>query len=242
MVTRANVIAAIKKISSPAAIAASILISVLAIYFAYDGTKSSNKIAMQALDTARQANEIALGRIREPAILQFSYDDERKFHFNFTSANELEREESSFIYLTNDGKKAVEGAAFEVIGMESFTYNLDTNTIHVGNLPYTNFTLTFNSAVQPNGAIRIDVRKFLLQYLNMLGNNISDKNATYKTIVNVVVVPRALGESIAVGAPTKSSPRDRHLFTIVFKANVVESDSAKKILEESYVSHRIYSP
>lgn len=238
---RANIVTAVKNFASPAAISVSILISVLAIYFAYDGTKSSNAIAMQALETARQANEIALGRIREPSILQFSDDDERKFHFNFTSAAELEREENSFIYFTNDGKKPVEGAVFDVIGIDSLTYSLDAPSIRVENLPSTNLTVTFNSAVQPAGAVRLDVRKFLLQYLKMLADKVPDKNSTYNTVVNVVIVPRALGESIAVGAPTKSSPRDRKLLTIIFKANVIDSDIAKKILSDPYVPHRIYS-
>lgn len=228
--------------AAPMGAVLSIFISVAAVYYAYDGTRASNDIAMQALKTARQANEISLGKIREPSILQFSYDSEKKFHFNFTSASDLEYELKLYIDLTNDGNKVVEGAAFEVVGIDSLTYSVDDPSIRLKNLPSTNLTVTFNSAVQPEGAVRLDIRKLVLQYLRKLELQDYDKNAIYSAAVNVVTTARGLGEPIAVGAPTKSSPRDRQLLTIFFKPSVIDSDIAKKILSDPYSPHRVFSP
>ena len=49
----------------------SLAVSVVALYTAYDGTKSTNRIASEALETSRQANQIAMGLVREPAVLEF---------------------------------------------------------------------------------------------------------------------------------------------------------------------------
>jgi hypothetical protein len=237
-----RVTSAVVALASPAVTVGSLLISIASLYVAYDGAKSSNTLAAQALATARQANEIALGRIREPSILQFSGSDENNYKFNFTSTTDLERELHPSVYLTNDGKKAVEGAVFEVVGIEPLTYRVDDPSISVKQLPSIILTATFNSAVQPGGAVHFDIKKMVLQYLAKLATQITDKNATYNTVVNVVITPKGLGEAVAVGAPTKFSPRDREILTIVFKANVLDSEVAKKILSEPYVPNRVFSP
>lgn len=237
-----RVIGAIKTFASPAVTVGSLLISIASLYVAYDGAKSSNALAAQALATARQANEIALGKIREPSILQFSGSDENNYKFNFTSATDLERELHFYVDLTNDGKKAVEGAVFEVVGIEPLTYRADDPSISLKQLPSTILTATFNSAVQPGGAVHFDIRKLVLQYLVKLAMQIPDKNSTYNTVVNIAITAKGLGETVAAGAPTKFSPRDRKLLTIVFKASILDSEITKKILSEPYIQNRVFSP
>jgi len=217
-----------RSFASPATTVVSILISIGSLYVAYDGARSSNTIATQALATATQANEIALGRIREPVILQFSEFGDDNFEFHFESPADLERELKLYVSLENDGRKSVEGAVFEVVGIESLTHRVDNPSIVLKNLPSSVLITTFNSAVQPNGSVHFDIRKLVLQYLGKLAPRIVDKNATYSTHVNVVLKAKGVGEAVAVGAPLKLAPRDRKLWKIVFKAGVLDSEIAKK--------------
>lgn len=237
-----RVFRAIRSLASPAATAASIFVSIVSLYVAYDGARSSNTIATQALATATQANEIALGRIREPSILQFSEYDDDGLEFRFESPADLERELKLYVSLSNDGKKSVEAAVFEVVGIEPLTYRVDNPSIDLKELPSSVLTTTFNSAVQPQGSVHFDIRKLVLQYLEKLAVDIADKNATYTTTINVVVTAKGVGEAVAVGAPLKSAPRDRKLWKIVFKANVLNSKIAKKILSDPYIPNRVFSP
>jgi len=231
-----------KNLASPLATVISLAISMISLYVAYDGIKSTNEISAQALATARQANEIALGRTREPALLQFSAYSTASYDFDFLSPKELERELHLYVNLHNDGKKPVEGAVIEVVGIRPLTYKLYEPSNGIDELPAVIYSTSFNSAVQPGGSVHLDIRKLILQYLVKLGPKIQDKDAIYRTVVNVVVTAKGLGEPVAVGAPIKDSPRDRQLFTIQFRARILDSEIARKILADPYAPNRVFSP
>jgi len=237
-----RVVRIVRKLASPVVTVVTLAVSIISIYVAYDGVKSSNAISAEALATARQANEIALGRTREPALLQFTEYAKDQYEFSFLSPNDLERELHAYADLSNNGKKPVEGAVIEAVGIGPLTYRLDDPTIAVKELPSIVYNAAFNSAVQPDGMVRLDMRKPILQYLLKLAPSIQDKDAIYRTSVNVVVTAKGLGEQVAVGAPIKNSPRDRMLFTIQFRASIVDSDIAKEILTDPYNPNRVFSP
>jgi hypothetical protein len=218
----------------------SCFLSVASLFVAYESAKSSNEIALQALATATQANEISLGRLREPSAFQFSDGGIKEIDLRSTAT--LEQELKLYVSLRNDGKKIIDGAVFEVIGIEGLTYLEDAPNLVVRELPSFFHTAAFNLAVQPAGFVHYDIRKLVLQYLQKLATKTPDKNSTYRTVINVVVTPKALGESIPVGAPSKLTPRDRVLFTVQFKPSIIETEMAKKILNESFVPNRVFSP
>lgn len=218
----------------------SCLLSVVSLFVAYESAKSSNEIALQALATATQANDISLGSLREPSAFQFSDGGAKEIDLRTTAA--LEQELKLYVALQNDGKKIIDGAVFEAIGIEGLTYLEDEPNLVVRELPSVFHTAAFNLAVQPAGFVHYDIRKLVLQYLQKLAAKTPNKTATYRTVINVVVTPKTLGESIPVGAPSKLTPRDRVLFTVQFKPSVIETEMAKKILNESFVPNRVFSP
>jgi hypothetical protein len=218
----------------------SCFLSIASLFVAYESAKSSNEIALQALATATQANEISLGRLREPSAFQFADGGTKEIDLRTTAT--LEQELRLYVALQNDGKKIIDGAVFEAIGIEGLTYVEDESNLVIRELPSVFHNATFNLAVQPAGVVHYDIRKLVLQYLQKLADKTPNKNLTYKTVINVVVTPKALGESIPVGAPSKLTPRDRVLFTVQFKPSVIETEMAKKILSDSFVPNRVFSP
>lgn len=219
-----------------------LVVSLVALYVSYDSARTTNRIASQALETSRQANEIALGIRREPAILQFSDGSDKKYQFDFTSVESIGRDLKQSVQLENDGQKNIEGARFEIIGVEPLTYPLSDPAKEIRPLPSLDMTINFNSVIQPGGFVNIDFRKPILQYLSKLQAQILNKQDIYVTSFNVVVTPKAQGESAFAGAPSKASPRDRELMTVKFKSEVITSDAAKKVLEDEAITNRVFSP
>lgn len=111
----------------------SCFLSIASLFVAYESAKSSNEIALQALATATQANEISLGRLREPSAFQFADGGTKEIDLRTTAA--LEQELRLYVTLQNDGKKIIDGAVFEAIGMEGLTYVEDEPNLVVRELP-----------------------------------------------------------------------------------------------------------
>jgi hypothetical protein len=218
-----------------------VVISAIALYVSFEGTKSTNQIASQALETSRQANAIALGTVREPAVLQFTDTSELK-RFSFTSTDAIQQELEQVLQLRNDGKKDIDGATLELVGVDGLTYLASDSSQEIHHLPSVNVTITFNSAIQPDGLVLIDIRKPILEYLARLNERVANGKTNYVTGINIVVTPKAVGASAPVGAPSKLSPRDRELITVEFNGDVVTSDVAKKILESETIANRVFSP
>jgi len=228
-----------EKISALVA-AISLLVSIGALYVAFAGTKATNEIAAEALKTARQANEISLGLVREPAVLEFAFSDEKSFKFDFTDTGVLKEDLKTIVTVRNGGKKAIDGVAIEVIGIEGLTYLVSNPSVDVRPLAAYSTRLDFRSALQPRSLAHIDVRKYLLSYLTKILPQLPDKNGTYSTVVNVVLDPKAVNEATPSSAGLSVTKNDRRLLTIKFNSATVESSEAKAILQSEQVAHRVY--
>ena len=228
-----------EKVSALAA-AISLIVSAVALYVAFAGTKTTNQIAAEALKTARQANEITLGLVREPAVLEFAFSDESAFKFDLTDTSAIKEDLKTIITVKNAGKKAIDGVAIEVIGIEGLTYLVSNPSVDVRPLSAYSTRLDFRSALQPQGLAHIDVRKYLLSYLTRILPHLPDKGGTYSTVVNVVLDPKAVNEATPSSAGLSVTKNDRRLLTIKFNAATVESPEAKSILQSDQVAHRVY--
>lgn len=220
----------------------SLVVSITSLYVSYDSAKSTNRIATQAMEISNQANNIALGVVREPALLEFPSIYSEPQEFNFTSIDFIQKNLSQIIHLKNEGKRGIEGATIELVGVEPLTYAMQAPSKDIRPLPSIVTSLTFNSAIQPGGSASVDFRKPILEYLSKLSGQISNRDQLYSTSINVVVTPRAMGDLAPIGAPLKQSPRDRELITVKFKIGVVDSAVAKQILSSPSLPNRVFSP
>lgn len=226
-------------ISALAAIV-SLVVSAIALYIAFAGTKMTNQIATEALKTARQANEISLGLVREPAVLEFAFSDASKFTFDFTEPTVLKEELKTIITVKNTGKKAIDAVSLEIIGIVGLTQLLSNPAIEFRPLPAHSARLDFREALQPQALAHIDIRKYLLVYLEKLRSQLPDRNGIYSTVVNVVLSPKATNESTPSPAGISVTKNDTSLITIKFSPAVLDSVEAKAVLQSNDIAHRVY--
>ncbi len=218
----------------------SLVVSAIALYVAFAGTKTTNQIATEALKTARQANEISLGLVREPAVLEFAFSDQSRFTFDFTDPTVLMEELKTIITVQNTGKKAIDAVGLEIIGIVGLTQFLSNPTLEFRSLPAHSARLDLRAALQPQALAHIDVRKYLLTYLEKLGSQLPDRNGTYSTVVNTVLSPKAVDESTPSPAGLSVTKNDRRLITIKFSPAGLESVEARSVLQGNDVAHRVY--
>jgi len=218
----------------------SFVVSAIALYVAFAGTKTTNQIATEALKTARQANEISLGLVREPAVLEFAFYDASNFTFDFTDPTVLKKELKTIITVQNTGKKAIDAVSLEIIGIDGLTQLLSNPTLEFRSLPAHSARLDFREALQPQTLAHMDIRKYLLVYLEKLCSQLPDRKGIYSTVVNVVLSPKATNESIPSQAGTSVTQNDRRLITIKFSPAVLDSVEAKAVLQSNDIAHRVY--
>jgi hypothetical protein len=80
----------------------------------------------------------------------------------------------------------------------------------------------------------------LFLYLQELRPLLPSGDAEYTTVVNVVLLPKAVNEPTPAGAGTDKTLEDRRLITVKFRPSILESPGAKKAMEEKVIPHRIY--
>ncbi|MBF6028540.1 hypothetical protein ICY20_12425 [Pseudomonas sp. P115] len=230
------------EVSAWAAVA-SFLVSLGALWVALSGAKSSLSVATEALTTARQANDIALGKLREPSIVEFAFSyTAGKDTFDFTDPKVLIEPLEQFITLHNVGKTNVDAIHIEVIGLAPLTYLLDDPTLEIRPLPSIDMDVKFKSVLQPNGLVNIDIRKMILEYLVALEPKLEEKHGVYTTAINVVLAPKSISEDVAIGATSDLTRDDRRLLVVKFFPALIETPEAREILSGVEVKTRVLAP
>jgi hypothetical protein len=221
--------------------AASLIVSGAALYTAVTSVRTTNNIAAEALRTARQANEIALGVAHESAVIAFTGSDgSSDFMFDFTDAKVLSEDLKMIVTVENTGKRPIDAIEIEVIGINGLTYSLSDPETRLAGLPYYSTRLELTNALQPGTTAHIDVRSFILNYLTKLTPILPHNEGTYSTLVNMVLAPKAVNEptpSQADGA----GKNDRRLLTIKFTPSIVQSQEARAVLEAKQIPQRFFS-
>lgn len=228
----------LEKISTAAAVGG-LAVSVAALVVAVQGNRSSTILATEALETSRQANSIALGLVREPAVIEFSESGNANFRFDFSKSQGIAEDLVHYVSVQNRGKKPVDALAIEVNGINGLTFRLSP-LLEIRSLPAVSIRMNLLSALQPEGTMHIDVRKMLFLYLKELSPLLPPGDAEYITVVNVVLLPKAVNEPTPAGAGTDKTTNDRRLITVIFRPNTLESPGAKKAMDATVIPHRIY--
>jgi len=220
----------------------SLLVSAIAVINSRTAAQSSLDVANEALSTARQTNDIALGRVREPAVVEFAARQGDEFEFDFTN-DVLTAEELEYcIMVRNSGKVSVDVISFEAVGITPFTYLMTDPDEPIRPLPSISLRVNLRSALQPGALANIDYRKIVLKYLEKLEPRLQDKDSIYNTVINLVMDPKAVNHTVPFGAPGTLTKDDRRMLIVKFKPSVVYGEKAKIILDESEIPNRVYSP
>ena len=230
------------KITAIAAIL-SLGVSCGALWISVSGTQSSITISSEALQTARQANDIALGRLREPSIIEYSEGElSDRFNFDFTAPGALSQPLQQYFTVRNSANTNIDAISIEAIGIEPFTYPLSNPGQPVRPLPYINIDFKFRTALQPDGFAHIDIRKIVLEYLTKLAPLLTIKDGVYTTSINMVLTPKATTETTPIGASSALSKNDRRLIEIKFTPDLLNSEEARAIVKDSEIQNRVFIP
>jgi len=224
---------------SAIATAISLPISLTAIFFAWYGTKKTNQIAKDALDTANKANNISLGLAREPTILEFALSTESQFNFDFTNPLSLKPELKNIITVINTGKMPIDAVSIEVIGIKGLTCGISDKKLEFDSFPSHSARLNFREAIHPEALAHIDIRTYFLIYLDKLCAQLVESEKVYSTVVNVVLSPKAINEPIPSSARAGFTIKDRRQITIKFSPKLFELDEIKEILHTNEIPHRV---
>lgn len=219
-----------------------LLVAAAGLFVSYKAMQKSDKIAEQAFELSKTANEIALGTRREAGILEFTAEDSESFQFDFTHPSNLRNEFANVIRLSNSGRRPASGVSASLIGIEPLTYALSDPSDPVRSLPSIEWKVELSSAVQPSGSVMLDVRKPLLNYIRKLSERLAEKDATYKTSINIVISTKSAGDENFIGAPNTGQIKDRELITLLFRPSIVSTEDASAILLDVAEPHRIYTP
>ena len=218
----------------------SVCVSIYALYISKTGADRSSELATEALKTARQANDITLGLVRESPVIEiFSYD---KDVLNFTKTDLLNESLKVKFSIRNSGKVAIDGLAMEIIGIEPLTYPENNPDSEVRPLPSVKVDVGLETIIQPTALAHIDMRLPILLYLKELNKLLTDKEAIYRTTINVVFMPKAIGDSLPSGVNSNDSMNDRKLITIKFKPSITSTEWSDKLIMKNEIAHRVYSP
>lgn len=217
----------------------SVLISVVALLVARSGSDRSLEIAKEALASARSANEIALGKIRALPIVEiYNYDE----FYDLTVADVLYEPLKIKMSIRNSGEIPIDAISMELIGIEPLTFQDNDQDRPIRSLPSIHFDGKIKTMILPDGLAHVDIRIALLKYLVELEKILPDKDASYRTTMNLVLIPKAVGEELPSGVRSEDSREDRKLVTVHFTPSVLSSDIAKKLLVDPENAHRVYSP
>lgn len=230
------------QVSALAAVA-SLLVSFAALWVAISGARTSASTSNEALQTARQANDIALGRLREPSVVEFAFSkDSDNFKLNFTTPSQLSKSLSKIITIHNAGKTNIELIAIEAVGIQPLTYPIHETTHEIEELPTVNMDVKLRTALPPDGLANIDVRKIILEYLSALEPALEFKESLYTTTINIVLAPKSISESTAIGATSDLTQDDRRLLHVQFVPSIIATEIAQNILKDAAVQSRVLSP
>jgi hypothetical protein len=230
------------KVSALAAVA-SLVVSLGALWISVMGTRSSVSISSEALQTARQANDIALGRLREPSIIEFAEGGlSQAFKFDFTTPGALSQPLTQYFTVRNSGRTNIDAISIEAIGIEPLTYLLADPGQDIKHLPSINIDFKFRAALLPDGLAHIDIRKLVLEYLAKLEPLLPIKDGIYISSINIVLTPKATTENTPTGAPSSLSKNDRRLISVQFIPTLMNSEEAKQIINDPQIPNRVFTP
>ncbi|MDP9024857.1 MAG: hypothetical protein M3N13_05770 [Candidatus Eremiobacteraeota bacterium] len=194
----------------------------------------SNHIASQALDVAKQQNDIALGRVREaPTIRVNNFSAE---HVRLTRAGDLSQ--SADVTVENIGTVAISAIRFELVAVGNLTYPITAPSEgYDGPTVFRHENVEFEEQLQPGGFVNVDVRPAIVRYFRMSQfARISRPNDIHRSLVSIIFAARRVGDSLPV-----EGHQNRADVTLEFVPNFVRSAATSELLSSNN-PYRLFPP
>ncbi|CAI2302687.1 TPA: hypothetical protein NKQ26_004778 [Vibrio parahaemolyticus] len=212
-----------------------VIIAVVTFFISNVNARKAQRKAKEALEVAEKANKLAFEateitrrRLRSEPLVHIS-----KFEKNIdlTSLESLEKNFSHILQIKNKGEIAFENLSMELIGITPETYKISNPEDIIRPLPSVTHDVGLTVMIHPHNLANIDLRKPLISYLDKLSKQLKYKDENYRTVINLMLLPTAVGDPLPSGV-SRSGCEDRVLLTIKFNP----ADFTKEKIE-TYVSH-----
>jgi hypothetical protein len=204
-----------KKSLDPISIAA-LVVSILSLISSVTIALISNKTASDALNIANQANDIALGKTRIFPVLSVSSPPSGVIEFKTEDA--VKNTDVS-ISLFNRGDVPIDQVTVQIIGLSGEMFAYEQQEIEYQDFDLFKATYDFGEQLAPQGQLVINLKVPVLQYLARL--SLGDPSYTYRGILNIVFLPRQVGEEKPIQTPGNYD--DRFLLSVEFSPQVINS-------------------
>jgi hypothetical protein len=216
-----------------------IVVSVISIIVTGFLSWQSNKTSSQALAVSTQANEIAVGRLREyPRIEIHASDDEARA--SARTDEELKKLKIAW-NVWNTGNKMISAFTLEIIAMRGLTYSLDLRPMdepkELGDV--TNYKIALAEQVTPDAIVRLDITKPILTHLRNLTAQYKEPTTAYRSALYVAVLPQESETTLPIQTPGQGN-KDRQLLNVDYTPSVLKSEAGGQYIASLQPNNSIF--
>jgi hypothetical protein len=217
-----------------------IILSVLALVI----STWSNHIAGESRDVAREAlavsqkgNDIAQGVVRVYPVIEV--DSDVKGALVLQTVDQVAKSEALF-FIRNRGKLPIRGLHLFLVGLSGLTYAINDPNDQYRAIDRIRIPVLFEEQLAAGGNALVDLRHPVVQYLHGLKLAYKDPKKVYRMVINVVVLPQALGQELPIETPGQED-KDRRILTVEYIPDVVWSKDVESILKEQKLIYHIFN-
>jgi len=182
-------------------------------------------IANASLNTANTANDIAIGRSRLLPLIKISSYPNKIIFIN----EQIEKNNPDFQFsLINTGDVPIDQLTIELFFDPASTTSYSSSSINaVGGLISTIKTVDLNSQFNSGGFLSIDLTGPIIEILRKM--NLSPSDEVYNSIINIVFLPRKVGDRLPIQAPGNTA-NDRIAISVNFTPEILTGEEMNNYL------------
>jgi hypothetical protein len=209
-----------------------LIISAAALVTSFYSYKESTRVSTLALATARQANDISIGRIHE-------YPEINIAATGNLSLLTLPQQHTVAWNIWNTGNKPITALTVRLIVLSGLTYSLALTPMDEPKLfgDFVDYKIMLGEQLPPDAFVRLHMTKPVLTYLRNLRGAYADQTAAYRSSLNVIILPHESGTTPPIQSLVK---KDRDILSIDYIPAVLRSDEFGKYVDTLEETNPIY--
>lgn len=213
---------------------AAFAVSAISAWVSHKRNLKAEHVSVEALDTAKKANEIASAALlRMPIVSLKLLTEPPVFDKAWVNAEVI-------IEVVNKSDIPIGGAVVKINPLSGYLYRNDNPEDSVESLPVASLKYSFHEVLLKNGAAHIEVAPFLLSLVKDNVGEFNSPNSVYHGTFNVVVAPIQEGREIGVSTRHYGS-KDYCIVNIKFVPAVLESLPLDKLIVDAERRIKIFS-
>lgn len=221
-----------------------IITAIATFFISNSNARNAQRKAKKALEIAEKANKLAFEaieitrrRLRAEPLVHISSVGKK---IDLTSLKSLGENFSHMLTIKNKGEIAFENLYMELIGITPETYKVSNPDHIIRPLPSVTHNVDLTVMIHPHNLANIDLRKPLISYLDKLSMQLKYENESYRTVINLLLLPTAVGDPLPSGV-NRAGCEDRVLIAITFNPADFTKEKIESYLSHSQdITHRVY--